>query len=141
MATPARDIAIGNGRPDRASSHSLSVSTSPTATFHSPPASMTGTSHPRRRGTGLQPPKPLKPFDTQDIKILLLENVNQSGRDILQGQGYQVEALKTSLPEDQLIEKIRYASQDAICSPVLYSTKSSRQRCARDWYPIKDKAY
>jgi D-3-phosphoglycerate dehydrogenase len=50
----------------------------------------------------------LKPFDTQDIKILLLENVNQSGRDILASQGYQVEALKTSLPEDQLIEKIRW---------------------------------
>ncbi|KAF7534474.1 hypothetical protein G7054_g6157 [Neopestalotiopsis clavispora] len=52
-------------------------------------------------------PKQLKPFNTQDIKILLLENVNQSGKDILTGQGYQVEALKTSLPEDQLIEKIR----------------------------------
>jgi D-3-phosphoglycerate dehydrogenase len=52
----------------------------------------------------------LKPFDTQDIKILLLENVNQSGRDILAAQGYQVEALKTSLPEDQLIEKIRWGN-------------------------------
>jgi D-3-phosphoglycerate dehydrogenase / 2-oxoglutarate reductase len=50
----------------------------------------------------------LKPFDTQDIKILLLENVNQGGRDILAAQGYQVEALKSSLPEDQLIEKIRW---------------------------------
>lgn len=38
---------------------------------------------------------------------MLLENVNQSGKDILSGQGYQVEALKTSLPEDELIEKIR----------------------------------
>lgn len=55
-------------------------------------------------------PKQLKPFNTQDIKILLLENVNQSGRDILTGQGYQVEALKTSLPEDQLLEKIRYVA-------------------------------
>lgn len=36
-----------------------------------------------------------------------MENVNQTGRDILTSQGYQVEALKTSLPEDQLIEKIR----------------------------------
>ncbi|TDZ22827.1 D-3-phosphoglycerate dehydrogenase 1 [Colletotrichum orbiculare MAFF 240422] len=40
-------------------------------------------------------------------RILLLENVNQTGKDILTEQGYQVEALKTSLPEDQLIEKIR----------------------------------
>lgn len=51
--------------------------------------------------------KQLKPFDTQDVKILLLENVNQTGIDILEGQGYQVESLKTSLPEDQLIEKIK----------------------------------
>ncbi len=42
-----------------------------------------------------------------DVKILLLENVNQTGRDILHQQGYQVEALKSSLAEDQLIEKIR----------------------------------
>jgi D-3-phosphoglycerate dehydrogenase / 2-oxoglutarate reductase len=80
---------------------SSSVSTSPTATFHSPPSSFGGAL--ARRGV----PKQLKPFNTQDIKILLLENVNQSGKDILTGQGYQVEALKTSLPEDQLIQKIR----------------------------------
>jgi D-3-phosphoglycerate dehydrogenase len=51
--------------------------------------------------------KQLKPFSTEDVKILLLENVNQTGRDILKGQGYQVEFQKASLPEDQLIEKIR----------------------------------
>lgn len=51
--------------------------------------------------------KQLKPFNTEDIKILLLENVNQTGQDILKAQGYQVEFLKTSLPEDKLIEKIR----------------------------------
>lgn len=79
----------------------LSVSTSPTATFHSPPGSFGGVVPLRGQ------PKQLKPFNTQDIKILLLENVNQSGRDILTGQGYQVEFLKTSLPEDKLIEKIR----------------------------------
>jgi len=71
------------------------------ATFHSPPSSYGGV---LPRGIT---PKDLKPFDSQDIKILLLENVNQSGKDILTGQGYQVEFLKTSLPEDQLIEKIR----------------------------------
>ncbi|KAI3323125.1 D-3-phosphoglycerate dehydrogenase 1 [Xylariaceae sp. AK1471] len=83
------------------SQRNMSVSTSPTATFQSPPSSFGG-AFPRRGA-----PKQLKPFNTQDIKILLLENVNQSGKDILTGQGYQVEALKTSLPEDQLIEKIR----------------------------------
>ena len=49
----------------------------------------------------------LKPFNTEDIKILLLENVNQIGQDILRKQGYQVESLKSSLPEDQLITKIK----------------------------------
>ena len=53
------------------------------------------------------PSKLLKPFATEDIKILLLENINQTARDILTKQGYQVEFLKSSLPEDQLIEKIR----------------------------------
>lgn len=51
--------------------------------------------------------KHLKPFATEDIKILLLENINQTGRELLEKQGYQVEFVKTSLPEDQLIEKIR----------------------------------
>jgi len=51
--------------------------------------------------------KLLKPFKEEDIKILLLESVNQTGKDILSEQGYQVESLKSSLPEDQLIEKIK----------------------------------
>lgn len=85
-------------------SANASVSTSPTAAFHSP-ASSFGGAQPVRKSTGGA--KQLKPFDTQDVKILLLENVNQTGIDILEGQGYQVESLKTSLPEDQLIEKIK----------------------------------
>lgn len=84
----------------RAPESELSVSPS-AATFHSPLSSFGG-AFPQRAQ-----PKQLKPFNTQDIKILLLENVNQSGRDILTGQGYQVEFHKSSLPEDQLIEKIR----------------------------------
>lgn len=51
--------------------------------------------------------KQLKPFNTQDVKILLLENVNVAAREILESQGYQVEFHKASLPEDELIEKIR----------------------------------
>jgi D-3-phosphoglycerate dehydrogenase len=38
---------------------------------------------------------------------LLLENVNKTGQTLLKNQGYQVEALKSSLSEEQLIEKIR----------------------------------
>ena len=52
--------------------------------------------------------KNLKPFVTEDIKILLLENVNKAGQDLLSQQGYQVESIKTSLSEDELLEKIRY---------------------------------
>ncbi|KAI0129273.1 hypothetical protein F4776DRAFT_664665 [Hypoxylon sp. NC0597] len=88
--------------PEAELSHRLGVSTSPSAaTFHSPLSSFGGALPQRGQ------PKQLKPFNTQDIKILLLENVNQSGRDILTSQGYQVEFHKSSLPEDQLIEKIR----------------------------------
>jgi D-3-phosphoglycerate dehydrogenase len=85
-------------------SRHLSVSTSPTAAFHSPGGSFGGALS--RTATG-PTQRELKPFDTTDIKILLLENVNQSGQDILSSQGYQVESLKSSLPEEQLIEKIR----------------------------------
>ncbi|TVY49493.1 D-3-phosphoglycerate dehydrogenase [Lachnellula occidentalis] len=102
--TPAKDIAPSPSRLDRTVSHSMTVSSSPSATFHSPPASF-GTPNLTRAMTAAT--KQLKPFATQDIKILLLENVNQSGKDILAAQGYQVEAVKSSLPEDQLIEKIR----------------------------------
>lgn len=49
----------------------------------------------------------MKPFHTRDIKILLLENVNATAIEIFTNQGYQVEFLKSSLPEDELIEKIR----------------------------------
>ncbi|KAI1367393.1 D-3-phosphoglycerate dehydrogenase 1 [Xylaria arbuscula] len=97
----AQALNISNASPRGDSQRHLSVSTSPTAAFQSPLSSFGGAL--AQRGN----PKQLKPFNTQDIKILLLENVNQSGRDILTAQGYQVEALKTSLPEDQLIEKIR----------------------------------
>ncbi|KAG9232992.1 D-isomer specific 2-hydroxyacid dehydrogenase [Amylocarpus encephaloides] len=103
MATQANEIALSTDLASMVVPQHLSVSTSPTTTFQSPPSSFAG-SHLTRATTA---PKHLKPFDTADIKILLLENVNQSGKDILTGQGYQVEALKTSLPEDQLIEKIR----------------------------------
>lgn len=108
MASAAQDIATSD-RLAREVSHSLSFSTSPSATFHSPSAGSFSGAQLGRTATG-ETAKPLKPFDTGDIKILLLENVNQTGQDILSGQGYQVEALKTSLPEDQLIAKIRWGS-------------------------------
>jgi D-3-phosphoglycerate dehydrogenase / 2-oxoglutarate reductase len=75
-------------------------STSPTLAFHSPPSAGIG--------APLSRTKTLKPFATQDIRVLLLENVNKTGQDLLKEQGYQVEAIKSSLGEDELIEKIRY---------------------------------
>ena len=109
--TSAQDIKPQSGNLERSVSHSWkqqnNLSTSPTANFSGPQqsaGSSWGGQIPQRAGTA---EKQLKPFNTQDVKILLLENVNAAGQDILRGQGYQVEALKTSLPEDQLIEKIR----------------------------------
>lgn len=109
--TPAQNI---QPNPGRIVSHSVdqmlsaSLSSSPTATYHVPihsqPSSYGGKQQPPRTGAA---EKQLKPFNTKDIKILLLENVNKAGQELLREQGYQVEALKTSLPEDQLIEKIR----------------------------------
>ncbi|KAI9859396.1 MAG: Phosphoglycerate dehydrogenase ser3 [Trichoglossum hirsutum] len=96
MASAARDIIPRPRGPSRTVSNSLCSSSSPTSTFR-PPSSSSRAAF----------PKQLKPFATEDIKILLLENVNQTGRDILAQQGYQVEFFKSSLPEDQLIEKIR----------------------------------
>ncbi|KAF2205820.1 D-3-phosphoglycerate dehydrogenase [Delitschia confertaspora ATCC 74209] len=102
--TPPKDIESRISGLARSVTNSLNLSTSPTATFTSPPGSF----HEPTRGSFSMPTsKQLKPFDTKDIKVLLLENVNQTGVDILKKQGYQVEFQKSSLPEDQLIEKIK----------------------------------
>jgi D-3-phosphoglycerate dehydrogenase len=111
MATSARDINI---RRDLNVSQNANLSTSPTASFQSAPSSHGGSAF-AGRTIPLPNAKHLKPFATEDIKVLLLENVNQTGRDILTGQGYQVEFLKSSLPEDQLIEKIRFVWPNLSC--------------------------
>lgn len=119
----AQDIQIGRAAPDgRAVSHSLNAPPSPVAAFSSPPSSWGGNL--ARRGGA---PKQLKPFNTQDVKILLLENVNQSGRDLLVKQGYQVEAIKTSLPEHELIEKIRDVQVIGIRSKTKLTEKVLRE--------------
>jgi D-3-phosphoglycerate dehydrogenase len=89
-------------------SSSLGLSTSPTGTFHTPPWTKSSTHHSRVNTAAFT--KQLKPFATEDIKILLLENVNTTGRDVLEAQGYQVTFLKSSLPEDELIERIRWVT-------------------------------
>ena len=108
--TPAQDIKPSPDSLERTVSNSWNqqhLSTSPTAAFHLPPQSQSSSWGAALAHRGPTAEKQLKPFNTQDVKILLLENVNTAGQDILKSQGYQVEALKTSLPEDQLIEKIR----------------------------------
>ena len=107
----AKDIV--NGIAD-ALSNAVNLSSSPESSrspdhaqsFHSM-HSPTYTASRSRRDTNTGG-KSLRPFDTQAIKILLLENVNKAGQDILRAQGYQVEALSSSLPEAELIEKIKY---------------------------------
>lgn len=115
MESKARDIAThpnGSLAHSRDVSASLSLSTSPVATFLVNSSSFRG--QPRRSSTGVKgTAKQLKPFATEDIKILLLENVNQTGRDSLEKQGYQVDFYKSSLSEDDLIAKIRLSSLPA----------------------------
>lgn len=57
--------------------------------------------------SGSQRSRALKPFSTGDFKILLLENVNQTAIEILEGEGYQVEFHKSSIDKAELIEKIK----------------------------------
>ena len=102
-----RTYPMNNSTPHVSTSYTLS--TSPVASYSSPTSARVG-SFLTRTGTG-GPVKQLKPFATEDIKILLLENVNKTGQDVLEAQGYQVDFIKSSLPEDELIEKIRWGIQ------------------------------
>lgn len=83
----------------------MNLSRSPGAVSTSPTQSFMNTL-PRRLSVSKQQ-KALKPFSTGDMKILLLENVNQTAVSIFKDQGYQVEFYKSSLPEEELIEKIK----------------------------------
>ncbi|KFY29574.1 hypothetical protein V494_08647 [Pseudogymnoascus sp. VKM F-4513 (FW-928)] len=85
MATPAQNIVVPSDRLNNTIAANNSVSTSPSATFHSPSSASFG--GPQSQRAAASAAKPLKPFDTQDVKILLLENVNQTGISILEGQG------------------------------------------------------
>lgn len=89
-------------------SSSLGLSSSPTTTFAPSSWKAPGVG-PVRSNAGASS-KQLKPFNTEDIKILLLENLNKTGRDLLEKQGYQVTFLKKALSEDELIEKIRWGN-------------------------------
>lgn len=78
----------------------------------------------RQRTTSFsKPAKTLKPFSTGDIKILLLENVNETAINIFTKQGYQVDFYKTSLPEEELIEKIQHVHAIGIRSKTKLTEK------------------
>lgn len=49
----------------------------------------------------------LHPFDAGEVKILLLENVNRRALDIFDKEGYEIEFLESSLPDEELIKKIQ----------------------------------
>ncbi|ODV84651.1 hypothetical protein CANARDRAFT_200690 [[Candida] arabinofermentans NRRL YB-2248] len=83
----------------------VNSSTSPNAVSTSPTNSYMDRLRPR--ASTLKSTKSLKPFSTGDMKILLLENINQTAIDIFKSQGYQIEYYKTSLNEDELLEKIK----------------------------------
>lgn len=106
MAAFATEIKPSKDASSLITSQSQGLSTSPNASFQSAPSSHSNSGFNPRVIPSINA-KHLKPFATEDIKVLLLENVNQTGRDILNKQGYQIEFLKSSLPEDELIEKIR----------------------------------
>ncbi|CAO3657948.1 unnamed protein product [Rhizopus stolonifer] len=64
---------------------------------------------PRTGSFNQSKPKILRPFNTAEVKILLLENVNQTAVDAFKKQGYQVETFAKALVGDELIEKIKDA--------------------------------
>ncbi|KAL8909637.1 MAG: hypothetical protein Q9207_000135 [Kuettlingeria erythrocarpa] len=123
---PGIDIASPTNSLSAQLTSKTSLSTSSSAAFPSSFASRDG---PRwhRGGATVSTAKQLKPFATEDIKILLLENVNQTGRDVLEAQGYQVDFLKTSLPEDELIQRIRGVHVIGIRSKTQLTAKVLRE--------------
>lgn len=52
-------------------------------------------------------PKVLRPFNTNEVKILLLENINETAVNAFKKQGYQVETVPKALAGDELLDKIR----------------------------------
>ena len=124
---------------------SQTMSVSPDGSFHSPPSTASWGSRIERRppgnfaasaGGATPLAKLLKPFKEEDIKILLLENVNQTGKDILSQQGYQVESVKSSLPEDQLIDKIKCVATTPLILGASLLIAFQRHSCPR--HPVQN---
>lgn len=101
LTSSFKESAISSPKPFGGSASPNAVSASPTSTYLD-----TAMGRPRA-ATLARPTKALKPFSTGDVKILILENINQTALNIFAKQGYQVEFHKGSLPEEELIEKIK----------------------------------
>lgn len=51
-------------------------------------------------------PRPLAPFATSEIRVLLLENVSQGAVQMLRDQGYHVDFFTSAWSEEDLVERI-----------------------------------
>ncbi|QPG73266.1 Phosphoglycerate dehydrogenase ser3 [Brettanomyces nanus] len=100
MSSPVPISQLSNSFKQASLSPKKEVSTSPTSSY-------LDTALRSRALTLNRPKKALKPFSTGDIKMLILENINQTALSTFHKKGYQVEFYKTSLPEEELIEKIK----------------------------------
>ncbi|KAI8341997.1 hypothetical protein BC941DRAFT_415064, partial [Chlamydoabsidia padenii] len=70
---------------------------------------MADNTQPRRSSLTQPKPKALRPFNSSEVKILLLENINETAVKAFIKEGYQVETFTKALGGDELIEKIRDA--------------------------------
>ncbi|KAJ9477486.1 D-3-phosphoglycerate dehydrogenase 2 [Pseudozyma hubeiensis] len=95
MAAQAGAQRLSNGT-------SIHPSTSPPASFSPPSARVRAAS----QSVPLSAPRLLTPFDTGDIRILLLENVSQGAVKMLKEQGYQVDFNTKAWSEEELIQNI-----------------------------------
>jgi D-3-phosphoglycerate dehydrogenase len=50
---------------------------------------------------------PVTSFPKSEIKVLLLENIHSSARELFAGEGFEVELLSTALSDDELARKIK----------------------------------
>ncbi|SMN18317.1 similar to Saccharomyces cerevisiae YIL074C SER33 3-phosphoglycerate dehydrogenase, catalyzes the first step in serine and glycine biosynthesis [Maudiozyma saulgeensis] len=69
----------------------------------------------------------IKPFSKGDIKILLLENINDQAIVSFRDQGYQVESYRDTLPDQVLTEKIRDVHAIGIRSKTVLSKEVLKQ--------------
>lgn len=63
--------------------------------------------HQSANGNRLTKYRRLRPFKTEEIKVLLLENISPVAVNILKDAGYQVEVCSKSLPKEELREKLK----------------------------------